>query len=190
MRRLYRFPVAGLITLMATSLHSIAASASILSINVDGVESYAARGDTSNTELIIDVGALLGLSGPITVTGLGWDVDLDAIDPSWLSDATAGLEGSDGTGYVDLRPGIDDTFAGTASYSSNGIIDLIALDLSFTLTDGLLHIEFFETFDDASGAVDAIWNGRLDIQAVPVPGAIWLFGCAIAALSFGARKRL
>ena len=88
-----------------------------------------------------------------------------------------------------MTPGEGDFFPGTSvPYSSGGIIklgDVGGPDLQ--LADGVLVIEFLETFDNAPGADDAVWkSGTLFIQVIPAPGAMALLG--LAGL-FGAPRR-
>ena len=116
------------------------------------------------------------------VVAIGWDVTLEADGFSWLDDMKVSFENSGQTTGVWLTPGVGDTFAGVASYSSGGPIDLIGYGLDFLVDgDGSLRMEYFEGWDDYAGAIDGYWlSGTLTIgyEAVPAPGAMALFGAA------------
>ena len=178
---------------LAIALISFGASASaaIVAIDVNGVESWDAFGDSDNTVLEIDLAAALGGTAQVHVTGIGWNVGIDTVGDSWLSEAIAALQDSAGSSFVNLTPGVDDTMAGSGVYDSGGIVDLVGLGLDFTLVDGTLRLEFFESFDDVDGSVDAMWSGSLEVQAslVPVPPAVALMVSGLAALGFGFRRR-
>ncbi len=156
-------------------------------INVDGIESWDSLSDPDNTVLIIDVAAALGLpSGtPVTMNGIGWDVTITTNDPSWLSEARIYFDDDinpDLTGLF-LAPGVNDSFPGSASYSSGGIIKLADVGIpDIPLPDGNLRVEFYESFDDFADGVDATWAGTVTIQAVPEPGALSLLALAGLAL--------
>ncbi len=62
---------------------------SILDIDISGTYSFNVLGSIPPNETrIVDVGTSFGNPGqPYRVIGLGWDVVLDAIIPSWLSDS-------------------------------------------------------------------------------------------------------
>ena len=123
-------------------------------IDIAGVESWDLAGDSSNTVLTVDLGG----GSPITLNGIGWDVTLTTFGGSWLSEATAGFGPSGGI-EVSVSPGAGDNFAGTASYSSGGVLDLTDNGIPNSgLPDGMLRIEFYESFDDAADAVDATWD--------------------------------
>ena len=81
-----------------------------------------------------------------------------------------------------LTPGVGDYFAGTSTYTSGGVVDLVGLALDFNVGgDGNLRMEYFEGYDDYANAIDGYWlNGTLTIayEAVPAPGAMALFGAA------------
>ncbi|MCK4872088.1 MAG: hypothetical protein KAS72_05140, partial [Phycisphaerales bacterium] len=51
------------------------------------------------------------------------------------------------------------------------------------LTDGVLYMEYFESFDDVADAIDAYWNGTLqyDITVVPAPASVLLLGLGLVA---------
>jgi hypothetical protein len=66
---------------------------SIVNIDIGGIFSFDAFGAIPPNETrIVDVGTMLGNPGSqYRVTGLGWDVELDAYFPSWLSDSSIAL---------------------------------------------------------------------------------------------------
>lgn len=173
------------------SLLGSLASAAIVSVDVDGVQSWDGLGDGDNTVLTVDLAAALGGSASVVVDGIGWDVGIDSIGDSWLSEATVSFQDSSGSASVNLAPGIDDPFAGSGLYDSGDITDLVPLGLDFTLVDGILRLEFFESYDDIDGSIDAMWSGTLEIRAslVPVPPAIALMIFGLSALGFGFGRR-
>jgi hypothetical protein len=83
------------------------------------------------------------------LSGIGWDVQLTAYSPSWLSDIAVLITNVNGEGFV-LRPGAGDTSGGTQSYSSGGLNDLCGVygPPTLELPDGYLYLEFLETYDD------------------------------------------
>ncbi len=154
-------------------------------INVTGINSVAAAGAAGNTVLSFNVGA--GAS----VVGLGWDVNITAIAPSWLAEMAVGFRNTDNTGGVNLSVGVNDSMPGTASYSSGGILDLIGLGLSFTANaNGLVRVEFYESFNDPEVNPDGIWNsGSLTLRVVPVPEPATYGMMALGLLAVGGMVR-
>ena len=154
-------------------------------INVTGITSVAVAGTAGNTVLSFNVGA--GSS----VVGIGWDVNLTATSPSWLSEMTVGFRNTDNTGGVNLTIGVGDDLPGTKSYSSGGVLDLIGLGLSFTANaNGLVRFEFFESFNDIEVNPDGIWNsGSLTLRVVPVPEPATYGMMALGLLAVGAFVR-
>lgn len=169
----------------------------ILDIDVSNIFSYNLQGSIPPNETrVIDVAAEVGNSGqPYRVVGLGWDVELDAFQPSWLSDISVAF-GDDPT-YADpdllLSPAMGNDFAGLANFSSNGLVDLTTngpggSDISFELSQGQLYLEFFEVFDDfGNGPIpDGQWrpNSSLTIQVIAVPEPVrlaWLGAAWVSA---------
>ena len=155
-------------------------------VGVAGISSVGALGAAGNTVLTVNVGA------NASVIGIGWDVNVTAIDPSWLSELSVGF-GSSTTGAVNLRVGVGDDMPGTASYNSGGFVDLIGLGLNFNVNaDGVLRMEFFESFDDSSVSPDGFWNsGALTIQvaAIPEPATYGLMALGLFAVGAAARRR-
>lgn len=119
-------------------------------IDISNIFSFDPYGDALNTRITT------ALPANARVTGIGWNTTQLADSPSWLSEMAMSFESST-VFYVQLRPGVGDDFSGTESYTSGGIVDLVGLGLDFDLeADGLLGMEFFETFDDFAND----WDGR------------------------------
>jgi hypothetical protein len=132
---------------------------SLLEIDVSGIESFAGAGSPLNTVLEI-------LAQPnIQVTGIGWSVTIEALGGSWLSEAAIAF-GNSAEPFVNLTPGAGNNGSGIGTFDSGGIVDLVDLGLQFDLlADGILRLEFFETFVDFPDAPDAIWvEGTITVQ--------------------------
>lgn len=157
------------------------------SVNVAGISSFGELGDAGNTVINLNVGA------NAEINGIGWDVIVSAFDPSWLSELTVSFESSDQAAGVFLNVSADDLPGLNAAYSSGGVVDLIGLGLNFAVgADGILRIEFFEGFDDASVSPDGLWNsGTLTIQTsvVPEPGTYGLMALGLLGVVGAARRR-
>ena len=154
-------------------------------INVAGIASLGTSGAAGNTVLSFNVGA--GSS----IVGIGWDVNNTANVPSWLSEMAVGITNTDSTGGVNLTVGVGSDMSGTASFSSNGILDLIGLGLSFTANaNGLVRIEFYESFNDPDVTPDGIWNsGSMTLRVIPVPEPATYGMVALGLLAVGAMVR-
>lgn len=159
------------------------------------VASWDLEDDASNVVLTFDLAALAGQpSGTaMEMTGLGWNVFQSTVGPSWGQEMTASFEDSAGTPGVYLGPSASAApIVGVQNNSSGGILDLTDNAIpNIVLADGILQIEFFETYDDVANAIDGNWlaGSSFDIayKVVPAPGAMGLLGLAgVAALG---RKR-
>lgn len=131
------------------------ASGGTVVVNVAGTPSYDSAGASCNVRITIS-----SPGGKTHFSGIGWDVQLTAYSPSWLSEIAVLITNVNGEGYV-LRPGAGDTFAGTSTYTSGGLNDLCGVYglPPLELPDGNLYLEFFETFDDFSGCgQDGNWD--------------------------------
>ena len=129
------------------------------------------------------------------IIGIGWDLEISALDPSFLSESNLSL--SSATAFeVQITPAVGDDFSGTDNYSSGGVIDLIGLGLDFILgADGILYTQLFESFDDFPNAADGFWTGRVTVRAeleetaVPEPVTSMLLTLGAAGLASRARRR-
>jgi len=178
------------------SLPGTIAVESEVQFDVSDILSFDGVGDADNEVYFLDLGA------GAHITGIGWDVDLFADSPSWLSELAVQFSPTDLTNWVSLTPGIGDDFSGSGSYSSGGVVDLIGLGYDFYLgDDGLLRLEFFEQFDDYADDWDGIWeSGFLTIDydggtvppppGVPEPAswAMMIGGFALAGATLRRRR--
>ena len=148
-----------LVAFVAVFALAAAALAATIDIDVTGMQSKCPEGFPNNDWLHADLGP------DAIVTGIGWDnVTLQTRSPSWLSDASMGFEGQ-----FYLKVGDGDNFSGTRTYSSGGIIvfaDLVP-PLPDITVDGLLDIEFFETFIDYPGEWEATYlSGTFTVEYI------------------------
>ncbi len=169
----------------ATEIYSAPAGAvATITVDLSGINSWDLAGSSFNETLSVSLG------GDYLVVGLGWNVTIQTVGESWRSEATIGfLDSSIG---LQLAPGTDNS-SGTSTYTSGGILDLASIDPTFPFTvgaDGNLDLEFFESFDDVAGSIDATYlqGSSLQIQyVVPAPGALAMLG--LGGLVAGRRRR-
>lgn len=161
----------------------LCAQAAPVLVDVSGAQSVNQLGEAGNTVWLIDIGA-----GAV-LKSLGWNVTLNALDPSWLSDLQLSFGASDGLDLLTLAPAEADPFSGTGGYA--GSIDLAALGLAVG-SDGLLRIEFSEGFKDfAPGMVEGQWlSGHLsfDVATVPEPTSAALVLLGLGLVGAGHRR--
>jgi hypothetical protein len=174
---------------MALCVGASAASALTATVDVSGTASDDVENAASN------VRKTLTLTPGAHVTAVGWDVSLTATSPSWLTELTVSLLDSTGAVGVNLTPGYGDNRAGTASYSTGGTVDLLSLGQDFYVgNDGLLKLQFFESYNDVAGA-DGMWNsGTISLEyqtaAVPEAGTAALMSAgALGLLTVTSRRR-
>jgi hypothetical protein len=159
-------------------------------VNFNNDLSMDPYGDPDNLVAMADMDTYFPGYSNFKVVGIGWDVDLYADSPSWLSELVIASEDSTQTNGVFLTPGIGDDFSGSGTYSSGGVLDLVSLALDFNLNpDNVLRLELFEGFDDYPNDWDGIWTSgsvTYRMEAVPEPASI----VAVAAgLALVARRR-
>lgn len=164
------------------------ANAATLVIDLEDVFSYTSEGSAANVLWSFDIGA------NALVTGIAYDVTLEAFSPSWLSEMVVSFLSSSFSG-VYLTPGFSDSFSGTASYADSAYLPDYGLDFAVD-GDGLLWLEFFEDFDDSSISPDGVWNGTLTITyeptatpGIPEPATWGMMIAGFGLVGFAARRR-
>lgn len=173
--------VAGL-ALAGAALAGGTANAYEVTIDVSGIESRDDLGAAGNETRFVD------LFAHARIIGLAWNVSLETVTPSWLSEISVDLNDG-GTAGVTLSPGFGDNVDGAASYS--GSADLDALGIAFSVgTSGRLFMEFFETFDDFAGAADGYWrSGSLTVTYASEPASLGLAAIALLGVAGANRRR-
>ena len=173
----------------AASLLAVApAVAADLTVDVSGIPSFGELGDPGN----ISFSTLIGANAH--VTGVSYDVTIQAFDPSYLSEITLYFGNTAQDTGVFLSPGFEYLEPGTGSFSDSA--NLVDLGLDFNVDDdGLLYTEFFEAFDDSSVSPDGSWlSGTVtftyeDGATAPVPEpASWAMMIAGFGLVGGALR--
>lgn len=164
--------VAPTIVGVATALCVIVNSASAipLSFNFDGTASWDEAGSPNNITTTIDIAAALDkLPGtPFQIDGIGWQGSIanptclefcnPAANNSWVSEAAISFNNE----FL-LTPGADIREPSHAfpphpdPVDTGGVLDLASIGvIPIALPDGLLNLEFLETFDDGIDQVDAV----------------------------------
>lgn len=155
-----------------------------LFINAAGVASFDAAAAAGNTVLTFNVtpGAL--------VDAISYNLSLATVGESWMTEASIAFLNSNGDGVV--LSGLGEGAPGTGTYA--GAASLVSLNLQFNVgADGLLIVEFYESYDDVTGAADANWTaGGItfgNIGVVPEPATYGLMALGMLAVVGAARRK-
>ncbi|MGE3180904.1 MAG: PEP-CTERM sorting domain-containing protein [Phycisphaerae bacterium] len=159
----------------------------VIPFDVTGIQSFDAPGAPGNTIVLLDAAAAAGLpSGTqVEMNGVGWDVVVESFGASWLSELGVAFGPQGGVAEINLRPGAGSNApGGPTPFTSGGIIKFDTIPLpNIVLPNGMLQMEFFESFDDVAGAVDGQWvSGSLNIQVTPEPASLSLLSLGALAL--------
>ena len=170
---------------------SLSAAPMTVDLNLNGVDSVGLFDDPGNTTLYLNVGA------NSTITSVSFDVELTAFSPSSLSEFALILGDAKFNESVFIEELSPLNSPGTISYTD--FLDLAGGEYSFQVgADGLLRVEFYETFDDFLGP-DGQWNGTItfgvetvDVEQpgeVPEPSTTLLMSAGLAVLGYAGRRR-
>ncbi|PCI08804.1 hypothetical protein COB72_07605 [bacterium] len=153
-----------------------------MTIDVSGWQFNDAQGSGLNQVLSIFVGH------NAIITGIAWNLNLTSIGASWGSEAVMLFEGQ-----INLTVSGDAAPVSNQNYDSMGVVDLTDAGVPNIIVspDGILDIEFFETFVDNAGTGDAFFepNSIITIYGgvLPTPNTLALIG--LAGLYSGRRRR-
>jgi MYXO-CTERM domain-containing protein len=151
-------------------------------LDVSGMQFNDAQGSALNQILSVMIGV------GAEVTAISWDVNLTSIGASWASEAVMGFEGQINlTVSGDANPVTNTNYAGgPVDLSDNGLPNITVG------ADGILDIEFFESFVDNAGTGDNFFEAGSTVTIlgtgfVPTPGSLAVLG--LGGLVAGRRRR-
>ena len=137
-----------------------------ISIDLSGTEFFDGLGDSSNTVLSVFIGA------NFHIHHIEWNLNLTTLTPpnasfpSWASEANI-----DFNGQVNLQ--VSDTAGAVVNELNAGSANVSI----FLGPDGLLNMEFWESFDDSPDNADAVLGeGSWIYISTPAPGPLAVFG--------------
>lgn len=114
-------------------------------------------GDPNNRVRNLNIGAGNQL------TGLAIDVRVQAIAPSWLDEARLMFSSTNPNAHaVQYTPGLGMEQPGTINHSSNGVFSFAGAGIQHVVAgaDGILRVEWFETFNDPEVNPDSLWSNH------------------------------
>lgn len=137
----------------------------LVCVDVTGVVGEGPAGNPGNTVILLNIGA------GNEVTGVAADISVEAFDPSWLSEAQLRY-GSTSLNQINLTPAGGTSpiqEPGVHDYTTGGILVLADLSLpNITVdADGILKLEFADTFNDASVSPDSEWSNLTPAATCP-----------------------
>lgn len=127
-------------------------------LDVTGVQSWDGL-DAIPPNIVID----LNIGAGNELNGLSWDVGIETLGGSWLEEAVVQFSNSSGSAdpnAINLSVGAGNGAPGNMEFSSGGVILFGSVPLPNIVAgpDGILRLQFFESFDDAANTVDANWR--------------------------------
>ncbi|MGD1703205.1 hypothetical protein [Dapis sp. BLCC M229] len=172
--------------------------------DISGTNSWDSLGDPDNEVLTLDIADALGLGSgsAVNLFGVGWDVtimtdgSLSDGDGSWFSEAEIRITDTSGNVLFDFDAGTGE-FPGTDTFVGGEFqLTPVGSEFQFTpafLADGLVNVEFYESFDDATDVIDATYLATstltFQIEPVDVPEPAFLLGFVLLGGELYRRKR-
>lgn len=164
------------------SVDTVGFGTASMTIDVSGYQFNDSQGSSLNQVLSVFTGV-----GSV-ITGFSWNVNLTSIGASWGSEAVMGFEGQ-----INLTVSGDSFPVTNMNYNSGGIIDLTDAGVPNIIVsaDGILDIEFFESFVDNAGTGDNYFEAGSIItiygNPYPTPGTLGALG--LGGLMLTRRRR-
>mgnify|MGYP001474766876 CR=1 FL=1 len=135
--------------------------------DLTGILSMDPIGDPDN--IIVD----LNIGAGNQMTGVSWDAGIMTVGASWLSEADVTFSDSTGAltdpNAIRLTVGAGEDGPGDMDFTSGGMV----LDFSDNMlpnitagADGILRLEFSDSFDDFPDAADANWRNAAAVALV------------------------
>ena len=158
-------------------------------IDISGLGFYGELGNVLNDVLEIHIP---GEPGSARMVALGWDLNLQTVGASWMSEAVMSFGGTDAHAF-DISPFAGQDFAGSGHATSVGMIDLVNEGLNFYAgDDNNFRIEFFESFVDDPAGLDSYFLEGSTITigywaVIPGPGGVGAM--AVGGLCMTRRRR-
>jgi len=156
-------------------------------IDISGLESWNLDGDLLNETGVYYPGPLDPELGYI-ILEINYDITIETIGSSWLSDVNLRYGNSNGTFHGSwpdvLTPGLGADFSGTQRFTGSFYTDI------HLNPDAEFHVELFESFDDDPWAADAILlPGSTMSFNIFIPSPSTASTLALAGLTLTRRRR-
>lgn len=185
MKKLQRFTAAAALGI-ASLFASAGVQASTVTVDVSGAQSVNLLGESGNTVWFVNIGA------NALLTSLGWTLVLESFSPSSLGDMQVSFGNSSGLDALTLTPALYDPSPGVGHFTDS--LDLTPYGVAVG-SDGLLRIEFSESYKDlADAVVEGVWlSGSLnfgvaDAADVPEPASTGLVALGLGLVGLQARR--